>query len=146
MKTFSKIKNLWAFDSFITLNRCDFLHRCFSTNGVKFIRDIERKGVSSNKNYSFKSLFTYNVKIICLILAGLSLAGVLLWFTTSFYSTILLWICSYGFIITLLSYLLAFNFTIFYLDDFNYSDNKYVRISQRLSILFLLLILVLIYY
>ena len=36
--------------------------------------------------------------------------------------------------ISLLTWILAFNFITLYLDDFNYSDNKYIRISQKFNL------------
>lgn len=48
--------------------------------------------------------------------------------------------------ISLLSFILFFNFTLFYLDDFKLATNKYIKLLQILSPLFLLLFFGLIYY
>ena len=55
--------------------------------------------------------------------------------------------------ITLLSYLLSFlsfilfiNFTLFYLDDFKLSQNKYIRTLQILTPIWLLLVVVIFFY
>lgn len=50
------------------------------------------------------------------------------------------------FILKFLSFILVFNFTLFYLDDFKLSQNKYIIISQLLSFLLLLLFIFLLYY
>jgi hypothetical protein len=51
-----------------------------------------------------------------------------------------------SFIISFLSYILVFNFVFFYLDDFKLSQNRYIRFSQILSPLLLVLFIILFYY
>lgn len=48
--------------------------------------------------------------------------------------------------IILLSFIIFFNITLLYLDDFNLSNNKYIKISQIISPLLIILLLILIYY
>jgi hypothetical protein len=47
--------------------------------------------------------------------------------------------------ISLLTFILFFIFTLFYLDDFRLSENKYIRFTQTLAPLFLLLLIILFY-
>lgn len=52
----------------------------------------------------------------------------------------------YFIIIYLLSFVLVFNWTLFYLDDYKFSHNKLIRYSQILSPILLVLFLFLFYY
>ncbi len=52
----------------------------------------------------------------------------------------------FSFTISLLTYILVFNITMFYLDDFGLSKNKYIRLTQILSPLFFVLLIILFYY
>jgi hypothetical protein len=51
-----------------------------------------------------------------------------------------------SFFFTLCSFVLVFNFTLFYLDDFRLSKNQYIKFMQILSPLFILLFIILSYY
>lgn len=51
-----------------------------------------------------------------------------------------------GIFISLFSFILSFSFILFYLDDFKLSTNKYIKLLQILSPLFLVLLLILSYY
>jgi hypothetical protein len=50
------------------------------------------------------------------------------------------------FFMSLLLYVLVFNLTSFYMDDFNLSSNKLIRLMQTLSPLFILILFYLLYY
>ena len=51
-----------------------------------------------------------------------------------------------SFLLSILSFILFFNFTLFYLDDFKFSTNKYIKFTQVLSPLFILIFIIISYY
>lgn len=51
-----------------------------------------------------------------------------------------------SYLLSFLSFILFLNFTLFYLDDFNLSQNKYIRILQILTPIWLLLQVVIFFY
>ena len=50
------------------------------------------------------------------------------------------------YLLSFLSFILFLNFTLFYLDDFKLSQNKYIRTLQNLTPIWLLLVVVIFFY